>query len=102
MIGRLIGLKGSYDHYVAARMKPAYEVSAEAQQDLFEIWRRIAEDSVDMADRINAEFHAKFLALAETPRMGHSRKDLTLRPVLFFPLHSFLSSMPQIRFRFIS
>lgn len=24
------------------------------------------------------------------PRQGHSRKDLTKRPVLFFPLYSFL------------
>lgn len=32
-------------------MASAYAVSAEAQDDLFEIWRHIAEDSVDLADR---------------------------------------------------
>ncbi|MBZ5618755.1 MAG: hypothetical protein LAQ69_08540 [Acidobacteriia bacterium] len=34
-------------------MVPLYDVAAEAQNDLFEIWRRIAEDSVDLADRID-------------------------------------------------
>ncbi len=33
-----------------------YQVSAEAQNDLFEIWCRIATDSVDLANRIEGEF----------------------------------------------
>jgi hypothetical protein len=36
-------------------MPSLYDVAAEAQNDLFEIWRRIAEDSVDLANRINSE-----------------------------------------------
>jgi len=71
-------------------MPSQYDVSAEAQNDLFEIWRRIAVDSIDLADRIEDEFYRLFASLAESPRKGHSRKDLTKRPVLFFPLHSFL------------
>lgn len=67
-----------------------YEVSAEAQIDLFEIWRRVAEDSVDLADRIDCEFHELFAALGRMPGQGYTRRDLTPRPVLFFPLHSFL------------
>ena len=67
-----------------------YEVSAEAQNDLFEIWSHIAEDSPDLANRIDAEFHQLFASLGRTPRQGHSRKDLTSRPVLFFPMYSFL------------
>jgi len=47
-------------------MASLYDVSAEAQNDLFEIWRRIAKDSADLANRI------------EKPS------------VLFFPLCSFL------------
>ena len=38
-------------------MLSPYDVSAEAQNDLFEIWRRIAEDSLDLANRIDSEFH---------------------------------------------
>jgi len=67
-----------------------YEVSAEAQDDLFEIWKRIATDSRTLADRIESEFNDLFASLARMPGQGHSRKDLTRRPVLFFPLYSFL------------
>ena len=67
-----------------------YDVSAEAQNDLFEIWRRIADDNIDLANRIDNEFHELFASLGEMPRQGHTRKDLTQRPVLFFPLYSFM------------
>ena len=67
-----------------------YDVSAEAQNDLFEIWRRIADDNIDLANRIDNEFHELFVSLGEMPRQGHTRKDLTQRPVLFFPLYSFM------------
>jgi len=67
-----------------------YEISAEAQDDLFEIWKRIAIDSRKLADRIDSEFHDLFASLARMPGQGHVRKDLTSRPVLFFPLYSFL------------
>ncbi len=70
-------------------MKP-YELSGEAQNDLFEIWLRIAPDSVELADRIEGEFHDLFESLGRMPGLGHSRKDLTQRPVLFFPVYSFL------------
>jgi plasmid stabilization system protein ParE len=67
-----------------------YEVTTEAQNDLFQIWRRISEDSAGLADRIDNEFHELFASLAAMPRQGHTRKDLTKRPVLFFPLYSFM------------
>jgi antitoxin ParD1/3/4/toxin ParE1/3/4 len=71
-------------------MEPLYGVSAEAQNDLFEIWRRIAEDSVDLANRIEDEFHRLFASLGSMPGQGHVRRELTSQPVLFFPLYSFL------------
>jgi antitoxin ParD1/3/4 len=71
-------------------MASLYDISAEAQTDLFVIWSRIAEDSVDLANRIDWEFHALFTSLGHMPRQGHKREDLTKRPVLFFPLYSFL------------
>jgi plasmid stabilization system protein ParE len=76
-------------------MPSLYDVSAEAQNDLFEIWRHIAEDSVDLANRINSEFHDLFAALGRMPGQGHARKDLTTRPVLFFPLP--LGANPRAR-----
>jgi antitoxin ParD1/3/4 len=71
-------------------MASAFRVSAEAQKDLVEIWRHIAEDSVDLADRIDRQFDELFAALGCMPGMGHSRKELTNRPLLFFPMYSFL------------
>lgn len=71
-------------------IEPLYNVSEEAQNDLFEIWRRIAEDSVGLANRVEDEFFELFGSLGRMPGQGHSRRDLTLRPVLFFPLYSFL------------
>jgi plasmid stabilization system protein ParE len=41
-------------------MTSLYDVSAEAQDDLFEIWRRIAQDSVDLANRVEGEFYDLF------------------------------------------
>jgi antitoxin ParD1/3/4 len=61
-----------------------------SSNDLFEIWRHIAGDSVDLANRIEDEFHDLFASLGRMPRQGHRREDLTSRPVLFFPLYSFL------------
>jgi antitoxin ParD1/3/4/toxin ParE1/3/4 len=71
-------------------MAPLYDVSAEAQNDLFEIWRRIADDSVELANRIESEFYELFASLGRMPGQGHTCKDLTKRPVLFFPPYSFL------------
>jgi plasmid stabilization system protein ParE len=58
-------------------MPPLYDVSREAQNDLFEIWQRIAGDSVDLADRLDNQFHQLFASLAQMPWQGHTRKDLT-------------------------
>jgi antitoxin ParD1/3/4/toxin ParE1/3/4 len=68
----------------------SYEVSPEASGDLLEIWKWIAKESVELADRVETELCDLFDALARMPNMGHSRKDLTGRPVLFFPLYSYL------------
>jgi antitoxin ParD1/3/4/toxin ParE1/3/4 len=66
-----------------------YDVSAEAQ-NLFEIWRRIADDSVELANQIEHDLYGLFASLGRMPVQGHARIDLTKRPVLFFPMYSFL------------
>lgn len=71
-------------------MAPGYSLASDAQTDLFEIWCRIAEDSLELADRIDGEFRDLFESLGRMPSQGHTRKDLTNRPVLFFPMYSFL------------
>ena len=48
-------------------MNQLFSVSSEAYRDLFEIWRHISSDSVDLADRIDAEFLATFESLGLEP-----------------------------------
>jgi len=67
-----------------------YSVSPQAVDDLFEILQYIARDSEDAAQRVQSEFYETFGARARMPRQGHRREDLTNKPVLFFPLYSYL------------
>lgn len=67
-----------------------YIVSPEANSDLFDIWRWIARDSLDLADRIESELYDAFGAIGRMPSIGHKRRDLTSHPVLFFPVYSYL------------
>lgn len=48
-----------------------------AQNDLYNIWRQIAKGSVDLANRLEGEFHERFAALGRMPRQGHTRWDMT-------------------------
>jgi plasmid stabilization system protein ParE len=65
-------------------------LSNEARHDLREIKTYIAQDSIAGARRVIAEFRQAFLQLGKTPGMGHTRQDLTNRPVLFWPVRSYL------------
>ena len=67
-----------------------YSVAPQAVDDLFEIWQYIARDSEDAARRVQSDFYETFGALARMPGQGHRREDLTRKPVLFFPLYSYL------------
>jgi len=67
-----------------------YLLSPEADNDLLEIWSWIAKDSVELADRVDSELREVFEGLARMPGQGHRREDFTPRPVLFFPLYSYL------------
>jgi antitoxin ParD1/3/4/toxin ParE1/3/4 len=67
-----------------------YELSPESLQDLQDIWDFIASDSVTAADRLESELFEAFELLAQRPRMGHTRSDLTARDVRFWPVGSYL------------
>ena len=69
---------------------PAYVLSPDALQDLQDIWDFIASDSVPAADRLEDEFFEAFERLAQRPRMGHTRSDLTERDVRFWPVGFYL------------
>jgi toxin ParE1/3/4 len=66
-----------------------YEISAQAEDDLLEIWRYIARDSDKTADRFLDRLNGKFVALARNPHTGRARPDL--RPDLrSFPYGAYL------------
>ena len=49
-----------------------------------------ADDSEEIADRVQAEFHETFDSLSKQPGQGHRRTDYTQADVLFFPIYSYL------------
>jgi plasmid stabilization system protein ParE len=63
-----------------------YELSPEAGDDLQAIWIYIAADNLAAADQLEADIYQACAVLAENPRLGHKRPDLTDEPVLFWPV----------------
>ena len=57
-----------------------------AKADIFDIWSYIAEDSQDAAGRVEQVIYDACAFLAEGPLRGHSRPDLTTRPLRFWTL----------------
>lgn len=72
-------------------MKTRYVLAPQAAVDLVEIWQYIREQgSLATAERMEAEILDKITFLAQTPRAGHVREELTNEPVRFFPVYSYL------------
>ena len=72
-------------------MSGRYVLAPEAVSDLVQIWRYIKkQSSVAMADRVEAVILDRIAFLAENPGAGHWRRNLTERPVKFFPVYSYL------------
>src|SRR5258708_7386337 len=68
-----------------------YVVSPKADEDIFEIWRYLNERAgIEVANRVEAEIYGAFETLAQNPRLGHKRSDLTSHPVLFFTVYSYM------------
>jgi plasmid stabilization system protein ParE len=54
-----------------------------ACKDLEEIWEYIALDNLDAADRVREEIYDAIQSLVPFPHAGHTRPDLTTRPLRF-------------------
>ena len=67
-----------------------YILGVDADVDLNEIWEYIATDSIDAADGWIRKLFDAFEALGRAPGMGHTRRDLTSHPLLFWPVGSYL------------
>ena len=68
----------------------AYVLHPDAYTDLSEIWEFIAEDDVDAADRVLGEIFESIRSLVPFPHQGHTRPDLTTRPLRFQIVRDFL------------
>ena len=55
----------------------------EAYNDLDEIWEYIAADNLVAAERVLDEIYQMLRSLVAFPQQGHSRPDLTARPLRF-------------------
>jgi plasmid stabilization system protein ParE len=71
-------------------VSPRYVVTPEAQAHIDEIGAYIARDSVDAALKVYDALEEAFELLAERPGVGHSRGDLTDRPLRFWSVFSYL------------
>src|SRR5271157_1108687 len=69
---------------------PSYEISPLALDDLLHIQEYIAQDNPSAAEQVIEQFFSAFDHLAQWPRSGHIRADLTPRNVLFWPVGSYL------------
>jgi len=63
-----------------------YALTPLARADIFDIWSYIAEDSEDVADRVEQAIYDACAFVAEAPMRGHSRPDLTTRSLRFWTL----------------
>ena len=71
-------------------MSQRYQLTPSAQRDVDRITDLIAEDNVEAALRVHDALEEAFRHLAEMPAMGHTREDLTERPVKFWSVYSYL------------
>ncbi len=62
----------------------------EAAGDLTEIWEFIAKDNPLAARRVREEILQTVRNLAAFPKQGHTRPDLTSRPLRFHTVRSYL------------
>lgn len=67
-----------------------YVLGRGADEDLDAIWEYIARDSLDAGDEWIGKLFEAFERIARTPRMGHTREDLTTYPVRFWSVGSYL------------
>lgn len=63
--------------------------TAQAEEDLIELWIYIAQDNLNAADQVLDQIESKFHLLADNPFLGQSRADIA--PELrHFPSGSYL------------
>lgn len=67
-----------------------FKLSPQAAEDIREAWAYVARDNLDAAQRVRLGILEACRTIARNPHVGHSRTDLTDKPVLFWPSGSYL------------
>ncbi len=67
----------------------AYELLLPAKADIYHIWSYIARENEDAANRVEQAIYEACGLVANTPLSGHTRRDLTDRPLRFWTLTRF-------------
>jgi toxin ParE1/3/4 len=68
---------------------PVIRWTAQAEEDLVDIWLYIAQDNPNAADRLLDEIEGKFLLLADNPQLGRARPDIA-EECRYFPVGNYL------------
>ena len=68
---------------------PTVQRTAQADEDLINIWIYIATDNPKAADSWLDEIEGKFVLLSEQPRLGPARSDIAPK-LRYFPVGSYL------------
>ena len=63
-----------------------YALTPLAKAAIFDIWSYIADDSEEIANRVEQAIYDACAFVAEAPMRGHTRSDLTSRPLRFWTL----------------
>ena len=66
-----------------------YRFTPQAAEDLFEIWRYVAGDNEEAASRVEKAILDACSFLANAPLSGRIRRELTSRPLRFWPVRQF-------------
>jgi plasmid stabilization system protein ParE len=67
-----------------------YQLAEAAQRQVHDIGVFVAEDSIGAALKVYDALEEAFELLAENPGVGHTREDLTDRPLRFWSVFSYL------------
>ena len=68
---------------------PVIQRTAQAEEDLIDIWLYIAQDNPAAADRLLDKIDGKILLLAEQPAIGPAREDIA-PDLRYLPLGNYL------------
>lgn len=66
-----------------------YQFTPQATDDLIDIWSFIAQDNPEAADRVEEAVFRACELLADSPRAGRKRTDLTQLPLCFWVVHPY-------------